>query len=141
MIVICKTKRAELVSLFGQLASWVELKANGDLAGLLSSGFHAQKTHCEPIGPLPAPHNPTLKHGPVTGSIAARSSKVKGAYTYNWRVALASSPETYVQTVQTTAVRNTFRGLTPGETYIVQLNAVGSAGESTFSGLSSLMVV
>ncbi len=53
-----------------------------------------------------------------------------GAYAYNWRVALASAPTVYVQTTQATGARHTFVGLTGGEIYNVELNALGSAGAS-----------
>src|SRR5207248_3813203 len=53
---------------------------------------------------------------------------VNGAYIYNWRVALASAPTTYVKQQQTTAASNTFDSLTPGQLYNVELNAVGTAG-------------
>ncbi|MBA3831794.1 MAG: hypothetical protein H0X34_07865 [Chthoniobacterales bacterium] len=56
MMAICRAKRAELVSLFRQLASWVDATADGDLTVLLSSGFPAQKTQRQPVGPLPAPN-------------------------------------------------------------------------------------
>ena len=63
-----------------------------------------------------------------------------GAYTYNWRLALASAPTVYLQTAQTTAARHTFEGLTAGQIYNMQLNAVGTAGESNWSGVTSFMV-
>jgi hypothetical protein len=65
---------------------------------------------------------------------------INGAYIYNWRVALASAPTVYVKQVQTTAASNTFDGLTPGQIYNVQLNAVGTAGTTDWSGPGELMV-
>ena len=64
-----------------------------------------------------------------------------GAYSYNWRLALASAPTVFVQQVQTTAASNIFSGLTPGQTYTVQLNAVGSAGPSDWSDDGETMVM
>jgi hypothetical protein len=75
-----------------------------------------------------------------TGELKARVSKVNGANAYNWRIALASAPTVYVQTVQTTGSRYTFEGFTPGETYLVQANALGALGESNWSSATSLMV-
>lgn len=66
---------------------------------------------------------------------------MNGAYAYNWRVALASAPTVFVQTVQTTGSRRTFDNLTPGETYNVELNALGSAGASDWSNVSARMVI
>ena len=43
--------------------------------------------------------------------------------------------------IQTTAARNIFSGLTPGQVYFVQLNAVGSAGPSDWSDDGETMVM
>lgn len=138
---IKNARRAELVSLLRQLSSYVFATADGDMTKLLSSGFPAQKTNRSPIGPLPAPASPVLSQGPVSGSLGASTPPVNGAYIYNWRVALASAPTTYVKQVQSTAASNTFDGLTPGQVYNVQLNAVGTAGASDWSGPGELMII
>jgi hypothetical protein len=134
-------KRAELVSLMRQLASYVTITADGDMTKMLSSGFPYQKPFRTPIGPLEAPVSPTLRRGPHSGQLHASVEQIYGAYCYNWRVALVSAPDTYVQTVQTTASRTTFKGLTSGETYVVTANAVGSDGPSDWSDDAELMVV
>jgi hypothetical protein len=134
-------KRAELVSLMRQLASYVTITSNGDMTKLLSSSFPYQTPTRTTIGTLPAPDSPVLKLGTKSGEIDASVTPIYGAYVYNWRVALSSSPNTFVQTVQTTGGRNTFEGLTPGQSYIVEANAVGSAGPSDWSNASESMVV
>jgi hypothetical protein len=134
-------RRAELVSLLRQLANYVSATANGDLETLISSGFPTQKTARAPIGPLPAPDAPSVSHGPLTGTLRAVISPVTGGYAYNWRIALASAPTVYVQTAQTTGGRNTFAGLTAGQVYNIEANAVGSAGVSDWSDVGSLMVI
>ena len=136
---IRNARRAELVSLLRQLANYVSATANGDKETLLSSGFPAQKDVRSPIGPLPAPNAPVVTQGPVTGSLIAVSPPVYGASAYNWRIALASAPTVYVQTKQSTGARMTFEGLTPGQIYNVELNAVGAAGISDWSDDGSLM--
>jgi hypothetical protein len=138
---IKNAKRANLVSLLRQLSSYVFATCDEDMTNLLSSGFPAQKTSRSPIGPLPPPGTPFLSQGAVTGSLDASTSPVAGSYIYNWRVALASAPTVYVKQVQTTAASNTFEGLTPGQIYNVQLNAVGTAGTTDWSGPGELMVV
>ena len=138
---IRNARRAELVSLLRQLASYVSATADGDMEKLISSGFPVQKPTRTRIGPLPAPYAPTPTQGPVTGAMRAVIRPVYGAFTYNWRVALASAPTVYVKTVQTTGGRMLFQGLTPGQLYLVQVNAVGAAGTSDWSDASSLMVV
>jgi hypothetical protein len=134
-------RRAELVALLRQLASYVSATANGNLEVLISSGFPVQKTGRTPIGPLPAPSAPVVSQGPVTGALVAVASPVYGASAYNWSVALESAPDTDVQTAQSTGARATFMGLTPGRIYVICLNAVGAAGVSDWSDYGSLMVV
>jgi hypothetical protein len=134
-------RRAELVSLLRQLANYVSATANGDLETLISSGFPIQKTTRTPVGPLPAPYAPAATQGPVTGALRAVIAPVYGAFTYNWRLALASAPTVYVQDAQTTGGRVLFEGLNAGQVYNVDANAVGSAGTSDWSDVSTLMVV
>jgi hypothetical protein len=137
---IKNARRAQLEALLRQLASYVFATASGDMTKLLSSGFPAQKTARPPIGPLPTPATPFLSQGPVTGSLNAATSPINGSYIYNWRVALASAPTVFVKQVQTTAASNTFEDLTPGQIYNVQLNAVGAAGTTDWSGPGELMI-
>jgi hypothetical protein len=138
---IKNAKRAELVSLLRQLASYVTVACGGNMATLLSSGYPIQKPTRTPMGLLPAPVTPVVAQGTASGSMDASTTPLTGAYTYNWRLALASAPATDVQTAQTTAASTEFDGLTPGQTYIVQVNAVGSAGTSDWSTAGQLMVV
>ena len=135
-----RAKRSSLVSLLRQLASYVAGYCDGDMAVLQSSGFPTQKPTREPSGPLPKPDDPILRQGPTDGSLRARTTTVLGVYSYNWRVALASEPTEYVQTAQTTAARVTFTGLTPGQVYNVQVNRVGTAGETSWSAPGTRMV-
>lgn len=128
------------LSLLRQLAGYVQSHSVGDVAVLLSSGFQPTKGST-PVGPLPTPSTATLRQGPTSGSILARTPKIKGAYSYNWRLALASTPTTYLEEAQTTATRYIFTGMTPGQTYNVQVSAVGAAGETSWSAITSMMVV
>ncbi len=134
-------KRAAVVSLMKQLANYVTDTSDGDLTKLLSSKFPIQKPTRSPVGPLVTPVTPTVKFGMVSGQLDASTPPVNGAYTYNWRLALASAPDVYVQTAQTTGGRNVFAGLTPGQVYLVQVCAVGAAGPSNWSNTAKLMVV
>lgn len=141
MTAIKNAKRAELVSLLRQLASYVGVTCGSDMAKLLSSGFPTQKPTPTPIGVLPAPAAPAVTLGSLSGELDAVTPPVFGAYTYNWRVALATAPNVYVQQSPTTAARNTFSSLTPGLAYRVEVNAVGSAGPSDWSDDAELIVV
>ncbi len=108
---------------------------------LIGSGFPVQKPGRTPIGPLPAPSAPLVSQGPVTGSLTAVSAPLYGASSYNWSVALASTPDIDVQTAQSTGARVSFTDLVAGKVYIVSLNAVGAAGTSDWSDYGSLMVI
>jgi hypothetical protein len=138
---IKNAKRAALAALLRELASYVTVACKGNMADLLTSGFPIQKPTRTAAGVLPAPETPVLVTGARSGDLAAVAAPVANAYTYNWRVALASAPTDYVQEVQTTAARTIFSGLTPGQIYAVDLNAVGSAGPSDWSNAAELMVV
>ncbi len=132
-------RRESLAVLLRQLASYLTIECDGNLEMLLSSKFPIQKTTRSPIGTLSSPDAPGLQQK-QTGVLIAKSAPVDGAGIYNWRVALASAPGIYVQTQQTTKADTLFLGLTPGQTYSVQLNAVGAAGPSDWSSNSSRMV-
>jgi hypothetical protein len=126
-------KRAALVALLRQLASYVQVACKGDLTVLLSSAFPIQKPQRFPIGVLPAPKNVTVTLGSRTGELNASAVPMPGAAIYNWRLATAAAPTVFVQSVQTTAASNTFDNLTPGVVYNIQANVVGSAGPSDWS--------
>lgn len=134
-------KRAALVALVRELASYVQVAAKGDIAVLLTSGFPHQKPERQPVGALPPPANLTLKLGARSGQLVTKVDPVPGASIYNWRVTQSSSPDNAVQTRQTTAARHTFTGLTPGVIYSVEVNAFGTAGPSNWVGPAKQMVV
>ncbi len=141
LIAAKNAKRAALASLLRQLGSYLTIQSDGDLEMLLSSQFPIQKPIRPPIGELPAPKAPVVAQGLAPGVLEAKSAPLNGAYTYGWRIALASAPAVYVQTQQTTAARATFAGLTSGQIYNVELNAVGAAGQSAWSDDGTIMVV
>ena len=134
-------KRRELASVVRQLASYVTITSDGNLTTLLSAAFPVQKPNRSKIGVLPAPEVPHVKLGPKSGQMDASTTPLVGGYVYNWRAALASAPTVYVKVAQTTGARHLFEELTPGQTYIVQVSVVGSAGMSDWSGSAELMVV
>ncbi len=141
LTLIKNQKRTALGALMRNLASYVHVACKGDLAVLTSSGFPIQKPARTPVGPLPAPEAPTLDFGDRTGQLDASTTPVPNAFTYTWRVALASAPTHYLQRIQTTAASIVFENLTPGQIYAVDVNAFGTAGASDWSDASELMVV
>ncbi len=134
-------RRAALVTLVRELASYVQVACKGDLAVLLTSGFPHQKPERQPVGELPPPANLQVKLGARSGQLTTKVDPVQGASIYNWRVTQSSSPDNAVQTRQTTAARHTFTGLTPGVIYSVEVNAFGTAGPSNWAGPAKQMVV
>jgi len=134
-------KRAVLVALLRNLATYVQVACNGDLTVLLSSGFPIQKPQRNPIGVLPAPASLTVSLGARSGELDAAMPPVFGASIYNWRLARADAPAVFVQTAQTTAASTSFGNLVPGVAYIAQVNAVGAAGPSDWSQPVSQMTV
>lgn len=133
-------KRRELVALMRQLASYVQVACNSDMTKLLSSGFPVQKPDRTPATVPPTPETPKPSQG-RTGEAIPVTKPVQFAYIYNWRVALASKPNEYVQHAQSTGARTVFDGLTPGQVYNFECNAVGTAGTSDWSNAASLMVI
>lgn len=126
-------RRAELVALVRELASYVQVACKGDMTVLLTSGFPIQKPTRNPIGQLPVPANLKVTLGTHTGQLNASAAPVFGAAVYNWRLSTAAAPTVVVQSAQTTAASNTFTGLTPGVVYNAEVNAVGAAGPSDWS--------
>src|ERR1700731_2690846 len=134
-------KRAELVSLVRQLASYVAATCNGDLVKLLGSAFPIHKPTRNAIGQLATPNTPVLRHGARSGDLEAKTKSVPGVFIYNWQLTPASAPQQTLPTKQSTGARISFSGLTPGQIYSVKVNAVGAAGATDYSGPASLMVI
>ncbi len=134
-------RRAEAVSLLRQEANYVTSTANGDMENLLLSGFPTQKPTKTPVGQLPAPKAPAVAQGTKSGQLKAATPPLYGGQAYNWRLALGSAPNVYVQNKQTRSSRYLFEGLTPGQIYNVEVSTVGAAGPSDWSDAGSLMVI
>lgn len=135
-----KAARSELIALLRNLASYVQVACKDNLENLLLSGFPVQKSNRVPIGVLPAPSVVNLNLGPRSGTLDAKVLALTGAAIYNWRLTATGNPAP-VQTAQTTAANTSFENLTPGVTYTVEANAVGSAGPSDWSQPVSQMAV
>jgi hypothetical protein len=134
-------RRAELVGLLRSLISNINASADGDAEKLLSSGFPLRSTNRSPIGPLATPAAPIVTQGSTTGVLKASTPPVYGASLYTARLALASAPTVYLQTQQGTGAHFEFDGLTPGELYNVDMDAIGTAGPSDWSDVGTMRVV
>ena len=122
--------RLILVGLLRQLANYVSSACGGDMTNLLLSGFPAQKSVRQPVGPLSAPANVTIQLGPLSGQLVTKVNPVFGAAIYTWQLK-SNTPNAPVVTAQTTA----------GVTYSVTVNAIGAAGPSDWSDAASQMAV
>lgn len=138
---IKNARRAELCALMRLLANYIGAVANGDMSILLLSGFPHQKPTSTPVGPMPKPTVPRVVQGNRSGVLFAATAPVFGASTYNWRVSLQATPLVYLHTEQTTAANVRVAGLSPGEIYLVEVNAVGAAGPGDYSNPGMAMIV
>ncbi len=138
---IKNARRLELCALLRLLANYIGAVAAGDMSILLLSGFpHQKETHTK-VGPMGKPIVPRVVPGKQSGKLAAATAPVYGAKSYNWRLALEATPLVYLRTAQTTGSRFNAEGLTPGETYIVTVNAVGADGPGDYSNPGMGMIV
>jgi len=141
LTLIKNQKRTALCGVLRKLASYVHVACDGDLAVLTSSGFPTWKPNRTPVGPLPTPAAPVLSLGTHSGEMFASTPPIANSLLYTWRVALASAPDAYLIQEQTSAASDTFEGLTPGQTYVVDVNVIGTAGPTDFSDTAEQMVL
>lgn len=132
--------RQDLLGMLRQLASYVQINCNGDLALLLDAGFEAQSTNRASIV-LEQPQGLVLKNG-VTGQLIARVNPVKNTNMYEGRIKDPTG-DWVVPTVLTGDSQHIFfSGLTPGLVYTVQVRSLGGAtGQSDWSDPSSHMAM
>jgi hypothetical protein len=135
-----KDARLALVNLLRLLAAYVDNQGQQDRTILMSSGFELVRVPA-PIGPLQPPNAPTLRRGKNDGQIKARVTRQNGIISVNWRIALASAPTVYLETVSTAAARYLFTGLAAGQIYLVQASVVGTAGTTSWGPTSALMAL
>ena len=107
------------------------------------TALHMVGTPPRPTPGLPSQWQPSLP--PAQYGIDYTFLQQHGGRPVRWRPDLSitiriAGPHLGKQ-VQTTAARNIFSGLTPGQVYFVQLNAVGSAGPSDWSDDGETMVM
>lgn len=132
-------KRAELLSLTRQLASYVQGHCNEDLVLLLSSGFEAVKAKTPPYVP-PAPENQRLEQTGKTGELALKFDRVSNAVNYS--IQTATSPDgPWEDWGLSTKARVLITDLTAGKVYWARACANGSQGSSDFGGPATAMAL
>jgi len=135
-----KAKRQALVILVRALAAYVSVACQGDYGALLSSGFPTHKPRRQAAGIFPAPAAPRLKQGIHSGQLLARVRPVTGSIFFTWRLT-DDKTGVVVQTPQGSAASISFRQLTPGTVYRVEVSVSSTAGASNWSQMSTQMVI
>ncbi len=129
--------KAELVSMLRKLGSYVNMRANGNRAIALSSGFDVAK-NLSPKPPITFVEAPILSGGVNAGGLTARTKRVAGARTYQYFINDdAHGPLGEWQLFATTRSRYNFSGLASGKRYYVKVAAVGIRNQRVFSEVSS----
>ena len=129
--------RAALLGMLRQIAAYVQINCGNDMAKLLSSGFEAMSTN-RAQSPLEQPNSLVLDNG-TSGQLVASVKPVKNTSLYEGRIKGPTGDWlTSVFTGDSQHIE--FNGLTPGQSYIVQVRALGgSTGQSDWSDPSTHM--
>jgi hypothetical protein len=131
--------RQVLLGELRQLASYVQINCNNDMATLLGSGFQAMSTN-RAQSPLDQPTGLELTNG-TSGQLIASVKPVKNTSLYEGRIKGPTGdwlPSVFTGDSQHVV----FDGLTPGTTYTAQVRALGgSTGQSDWSDPSSHMAM
>jgi hypothetical protein len=134
-----EAKRDSLVNLLRQEANYVQGACNNDLATLLSSGFEATSTNTAQ-SPLTKPNILDILNEAST-QLVVRCKPVDNAHAYEAQIKNGANEFVPAGTF-TQARRIVLTGLTPGQTYTVQIRAVGgSTGYSDWSDPVSHMAM
>jgi hypothetical protein len=133
--------RQTLMGMLRQLAAYVQMISNGDLAVLLSSGFQAQSTNRASVQ-LDKPAGLIVKNG-MSGQLVATVNAVRNTNMYEGRIRLSDEGSSWLPSVFTGDSQHIiFNGLTRGKDYTVQVRALGGAtGQSDWSDPSSHMAM
>ena len=126
-----------------KLAKYIELKADGDVEILESTGYELTKERT-PAGsePLPAPANLRLRRSGLSGVLIATCAAVKGAASYETHICPGESiaPANWSQACITKGCRRIeLSGLTRGVVYNVRVRAINQNGPGVWSDVASLM--
>lgn len=127
-----KQKRKALEELLSDAAAYVDRKAKGDEAKILSANMPVTADPT-PAGPLPAPGDLRATATEDEGVIDLRSNKVKGASSYEWECRLHDGDHAWEAIKTSTATKILVTALTPGSLYAFRARAIGAAGPGTWS--------
>ena len=140
------TARQTLAGELSQLALYLQTAAQGDGGKLASTGFPLrQESPRATILQVPsAPGGLQLAHGPLSGSLMVKASRVPKAGAYEVQTTTAD-PTVEANWMAAGSFKNCghieLDGLTPGKVVSVRLRAIGAAGPGAWTPATSLMVM
>lgn len=127
-------------SLIRQLANYVQMHCQNDLAILLSSGFTTTKSPV-PVGPLTAPRNLHLSRTNLPGQVLVRFAPVYGTLA-GYNVQSAPNPEgPWTDLRDSSTSRFAIDGQTPLTTLWARVRANGAAGAGPWTAPASVVVL
>ena len=121
------------------LGQYIENTAE-NLEQILTSKYPLQKER-SPLGIQPAPANLRLKHGKVSGSIAATCDVSDHRVMYEWQSANGQNLTEWVNEAPTNSSRTSFEGHTPGTWLNARVRIRVPAGAGDWSGVTQIMVI
>ena len=125
--------RINLENLLGATALKVQDISGGDEVKILSSGFEINRKRT-PVGVLDQVMNVQVKLGKTSGSLDISWDVVSNAYSYEIRYTKNPKTDASIYAGVTSTKRKvTIENLIPGQTYIVQVAAVGSNSKRVWS--------
>lgn len=130
--------RAALVAGLTARGNYVDLKSGGQASVILSSGLPV-RTPASPVGELPTPMGFLATMGPLEGQVKLKWKKVRGAVSYIVQVSPQAMPRVWTQVMVSPTTSAMAMGLTPGQTYVFRVCAVGAAGQGPWSDESAKM--
>jgi len=138
--------RETLEAMLHQLASYLELMAQGDATMLESTGYDLRRaTVRSPVNnePLPAPSDFRVTRGRVSGTLEVHMARQSGAMSYEVSISQGDgSPSGDWQhaIIAVSGMRIVLEGLPPGEFFWVRARGISSKGPGMWTEPIRLMV-
>jgi hypothetical protein len=139
-------KRQQLTVMMRQLAHYVEVACNGDMATFLSSGFQPKTSAPSPQQPVAVPTITALQQG-ASGQMLLSVKKQKKVLHVDAKVTqiggATPGPLDQGTTIAVASVKQpiTFNGLTPGMIYSFQVRGFGALGYTGWSDAVTRMCI
>lgn len=146
---LAKYMEAEVaLVVFGQFAVMKAVK-NNDTSFIDNIGFERKKKRSLPNrsanhGPVGAPEPCAVFHGPESGSVQFRFSRVKGAVSYDVYSCLGDPTNENSWTLAATFISTRsmrIDGLEPGKVYMFRVHCLGATGFGPWSNIIKIMVI